>query len=495
MGNKPLCVVVLLTVIGGSYLSLSCNKKKPHEPETIRYTLTVSVAEGIYGSPPAGEFTHPENDTVKYVYHAELEFANLSVLLDGRSVSADSVFVMNKDRTLEAVCERRILWRYLTPHSVYYSTPAIGDDGAIYFGSGLYTTDQGWAPGTLYALNPDGSLRWSREIGEALYSPALGIQDNIYIMDRTYTVHAFSATGSPLWKFDDYENTFVRRDMGQRTPAIGADGTVYIGGDGLYALDPLSGAKRWHVPHQRFPRRECMASPVIGRDGTIYVMIGEDSLYAIRPDGRKKWIFGFDHEDEMSFADPSIDAEGVLYLPSESDWGAKLYAVHSNGSLKWRVRLAGDRIVRGSVTVGVDGMLYLATKAGGQDKSAYLIALSASGTERWRYALKELSPQYADSYTTPSIGADGVIYVAAENGRLYALTSDGRLHWKHDIAGFNWSSPTIVADGTLYIGGMGFGANYPGMLSAVRSTSHGYAASPWPHFRHDNKNSGRFGGP
>jgi outer membrane protein assembly factor BamB len=193
------------------------------------------------------------------------------VRLDGQQIANEGVFIMDKDRSLEVTCERKLLWRYPTPSSVYYTSLVFGDDGTIYFGTGLFSTNQGWAAGTVYAMNPDSSLKWSRDLGQPAYSPAIGQNGNIYVMEPKYIIHAFSPAGSVLWTFDDYDFPgFYKRDMGQRIPAIGTDGTIYIGGDGLYALDPLTGTKRWHVPHHRYPSRECMASPVIGEDGTIY---------------------------------------------------------------------------------------------------------------------------------------------------------------------------------------------------------------------------------
>ena len=52
-------------------------------------------------------------------------------------------------------------WKYETGGNVY-SSPAIGADGTIYVGS-----DDNY----LYAINPDGSLRWRFETGAIRLSP------------------------------------------------------------------------------------------------------------------------------------------------------------------------------------------------------------------------------------------------------------------------------------------------------------------------------------
>ncbi|HNR66602.1 MAG TPA: PQQ-binding-like beta-propeller repeat protein [bacterium] len=476
---------------------ITCGKEQTTEsPRPVFYTLTAEIDVGIEGVPRTGEYKNPAGDTVRYEYRALEDFADLEVTLDGEAVPAKGWFIMHRDRHLSASCTKRVLWRYKTSQAVYYASPAVADDGTIVFSTGMYRNTDGWTPGGLYTLNSDGTLKWSVSHDDALYGPAIGDDGNIYVMDRNYAVHAYSPGGSRRWTFDDFEYpSFVKRDMGQRTPAIGADGTVYVGADGLYALDPVTGRPKWHFSRARFGR-ECIASPVIGADGTITVVIGQDTLYAVNPDGSRRWAFGFANEDELSMATPAIDADGTLYIPTESyRAGSNFYAVSSDGELRWRVHLPGDRIVRASPVIGVDGTIFLATKAGGADLRARLLALSPTGSLQWQFIIEGKHETPDDIYSTPAIGADGILYFGAETGMLYAVRTDGTLLWQHDIAAINWSSPIILTDGTLLIGGIDNGPGYTGYLAAVRTTSFGYAASSWPRFHHDNRNSGRCGNP
>ncbi|MDM7926150.1 MAG: PQQ-binding-like beta-propeller repeat protein [bacterium] len=476
---------------------LACSKKHPVDPNPFHtHNLVVTVETGIEGWPAAGRYACPDGDTTEYGYRTTEDYSNLVVILDGEGVPAEGWFIMDRDRVLSASCGRRVLWRFRTDQAVYYASPAVADDGTIYFGTGMYRNTDGWTPGGLVALNPDGSLKWSQPLGNATYGPSVGNDGTVFVMDRTYAVHAFSPDGAPLWTFDDFEEPFfVKRDMGQRTPAIGSDGTVYAGADGLYALDPATGRPMWHLSRTHFGR-ECIASPVVGPDGTVFVVIGEDTLYAVRPDGSRRWAFGFANEDELTMDTPAIGADGTLYIATEKGLeGSFLYAVRPDGSLKWRIRTEGGRIVRASPAIGPDGTIYLATKAGGGDSKGRLLAYSPSGVLMWEYGLERLHTTPDDSYSSPSVGADGVIYFGAETGMLYAVNPDGTLNWKHMLFGINWSSPVILDDGTLLIGGIDNGPGYTGVLCAVITTSMGYAAgSPWPRFMHDNRNTGRFGG-
>jgi outer membrane protein assembly factor BamB len=67
------------------------------------------------------------------------------------------------------------------------------------------------------------------------------------------------------------------------SPAIGADGTVYVGSYGgkLYAISPpangTTGVLKWSFT----AGNDVSSSPAIGADGTVYVASYDGRLYAI----------------------------------------------------------------------------------------------------------------------------------------------------------------------------------------------------------------------
>lgn len=480
-------------------LDTSCGKKHKNPvtgPKT--YDLVAEVDSGIGGWPLTDTLQFFEGDTVNYIYWLQTGSSNLSVLLDGDSAPDSGRIVIYADHLLQATCEVKVKWKLGLDKAVYYSCPAIGDDGTIYVGTGIFMMT---TSGSLWAVNPDGTVKWSYPLDYNAYSPVIGPDGTIYIEDSWNNAYAVTPSGTLKWRFNDFDNPdHVRYDVGQRVPAIGADGTVYVVADGLYALNPENGNRIW-----RFNPRvggSCRQSPVIGADGTIYVTIHEDDFYAVNPDGTQKWHTHLDHDYEMSFTSPAIDVDGTIYLGAEGltaegyqySW---VYAFNPDSTLKWKYSVDGEyRQVRASPTIGSDGTIYIATKAGGDDFTAKIIALNPStGTKKWEYVVQRVHTMTTadDVYSTPSIGADGLIYFGAETGYIYALNPNGTLNWKSQLEyGINWSSPAITADGTIYIGSM-TGTSYQGNLYALRSSSMGYASSPWPRFRHDNKNTGRYG--
>jgi outer membrane protein assembly factor BamB len=127
-------------------------------------------------------------------------------------------------------------WTFPTGGDIY-AAPAIGEDGTVYFGS----TDS-----TFYALYPNGNLKWSfRAIGQIVSSAVIDSDGTIFFGagDRftdSASVYALNPDGSLLWSYEGLPATIYS------TPAIGEDGTLYIACfDGkLYAFGtPTTGAE------------------------------------------------------------------------------------------------------------------------------------------------------------------------------------------------------------------------------------------------------------
>ena len=83
-----------------------------------------------------------------------------------------------------------------------------------------------------------------------------------------------------LWEFET-------GSLVQSSPAIGSDGTVYVGSydHKLYALSGKSGVKLWEFETGSV----VWASPAIGSDGTVYVGEGfsaGNKIYALQTDSK-----------------------------------------------------------------------------------------------------------------------------------------------------------------------------------------------------------------
>jgi len=68
--------------------------------DTAQYTLTVTMGEGVNGTPAAGSHSYSENDIVSYSYAAQTGYGNLTVTLDGAPVASSGAVTMTANHTL-----------------------------------------------------------------------------------------------------------------------------------------------------------------------------------------------------------------------------------------------------------------------------------------------------------------------------------------------------------------------------------------------------------
>jgi outer membrane protein assembly factor BamB len=306
------------------------------------------------------------------------------------------------------------------------SSPALGDDGTIYFGS---------HDGRLYAVGRDGAPRWSYATGDIIFgSPAVAHDGTIYIGSDDDHLYAFPATGGkPRW-IHQIGACPQRLGVGPEAsrcdvdagPTIGPDGVVYTGGDGIYALNP-DGTLRW-----KFATGGHVASaPAVLSDGTVVAGSQDDLVYAIAPDGTKRWDFRTGGDVDSA---PSIGDDGTIYVGSDD---RKLYALGPDGTLRWAFTTGGD--VRASAAIG-NGTIYV----GSFDAQLYAIRLD--GTLDWTF-------RSGDRVVSSAlVDAKGAILFGSQDDRLYCLEPDGRPRWSVELGGDVDSSPVLAADGTIFVG-------------------------------------------
>lgn len=303
--------------------------------------------------------------------------------------------------------------------------PAIAADGTIYFGS----IDR-W----VYALNHDGTLKWSFSAGHMVdtASPAIGSDGTVYVGTQGGRLLALTPAGTQRWVRD-----FGTSAPASNSPAIAADGTVYVKvGDGrLHALDPATGATRWAFDVKG---PQSYATPVIAPDGTIYQGSDDCSLYAIHPDGTLKWRFATDATGEV-YTTPALDAAGNLYFGVLNS--GKFYSVTPAGAERW-VYTESFESISSSPALSADGRtVYF----GSYDRRLHALD-TATGVARWTY---QLASQVRAS--SPAVDADGVVYIGAYDSRIHAVNAQGERVRTYDTGAMVRSSPAIFGR-RLYIG-------------------------------------------
>ncbi|UCG69155.1 MAG: PQQ-binding-like beta-propeller repeat protein, partial [Thermoplasmata archaeon] len=313
-------------------------------------------------------------------------------------------------------------WSYDASSSIY-SSPAIGIDGTLYFGT--YSGD-------LIAINPDGTEKWSYATGGPIYSsPAITSNGTILIGSNDNRLHTVNPDGSPKW-------TYMASDNIYSSPVIGYDGTIYFGSyDGtLYALNP-DGNLKWST----LLSDKMTSSAALGVDDTIYIGSGV-SLYSITPEGSIKWSFV---TGDIILSSPAIDINDNIYFGSTD---TKLYALDADGNQKWSYT-TGDEI-HSSPAIGGDGTIYFRSTDG------ILYAFDSEGIPKWQQVCSPGS--WVDS--SPTISSDETIYMGSHENSFYALYQNGTLKWDFPIVGRTFT-PAIGNSGMVYV------ASESGILYAI----------------------------
>jgi outer membrane protein assembly factor BamB len=366
-------------------------------------------------------------------------------------------------------------WKYQTGfiyQSYIYSSPALGKDGSIVFGSG----DR-----HIYALHPDGTLTWKvathkgnnpREVpyasGMAYASPSIGPDGTIYAPVVGDGLYALSPDGTPKW----HDPT---QEILDRAAAIGADGTVYL--VPLRHLDAIhpDGSLAWSFQDPHSADFTLESAPVIGNDGTIYEASEHDAIYAFNPDGAVKWHYRIPGDTFSS--SPAIGGDGTLYVGGHDLH--TLYAITPGGKLKWKFE--AGRNFEAPPSIGPDGTVYVANDVG------ILYAINPDGTLKWQQSLEAGPDRYGPHMIrdTATIGNNGILYVGSDDGTLYAFHLDGTPAWSFHTPKPIESAPVIASNGTLYV------TSTSGALYAIHVTATGLANSAWPKFQNNNRNTGR----
>lgn len=326
-----------------------------------------------------------------------------------------------------------------------HSTPSIGEDGTIYVCANYCY---------VYAVNPDGSIRWESPVGDlGESSPMVAPDGTVYVGSEDGSLYAISPHGV-VW-------TYETGGPIRSTAALGfPDDALYFGSDdgNLYAVT-CEGELAWRI-ELGAPVR---SSPAFNSIDTIYVGCDDGSLYAVSwYDGRLLWAYptGGAVRGSPAIGDPAISGCHCIYFGSEDGY---LYALWPDGSLRWKVRIAS--FGASSPVLGPDQTVYAGTLEG------YLLVLTASGSIEWRTDIG------APLGSAPVVGSDGTVYVRSFSGTLTAVDPDGTVAWTFrstESAPASGAAPVMDRDGVIYLG--------IGALYALETESPRPAESPWPMF-------------
>lgn len=218
------------------------------------------------------------------------------------------------------------------------------------------------------------------------------------------------------------------------SPAVGPDGTVYVGGSSgrLHALHIERNwlRERWSQNLES----SVDSGAVISATGTIYIVPASGVLHAIRDSGdsgETLWTVTIENAVAQT---PALRDDGVLLLVAES----RLYAIDATneGSTLWRYDAGGEILSRPSITP--EGMVYV-TVLHGQTFSLH--AINPDGSRRWVYdtALFYPSRTFDREFLGVTVDSFGAAIVQLGRDQLYAIEADRTVRWRFQIPEVRYS--------------------------------------------------------
>ena len=370
------------------------------------------------------------------------------------------------------------------------SSAAMSPDGStVYMLSSMNGTDVA----TLKAYNSvNGSLKWNFDISVAMQdasptaiskdifsSPSVSDDGSINFIvrdlqstgaNRNLFVISVNPDGTKKWHYSGGGNV----NLYAITPAIDADGNVFVG---------HRGGKLWKLSSDGVCTElaseglfDMTAGLSISKSGMLYGA-GKGNLglfaYNVHSDGTQ-WVYNTDFGGASSAftgalrsAPPSIGNDGTVYYVTDQTSGGAILALNVDGSVKWKYQTTGE-IPDGGVVIGHDGTVYA---NGGCKPSAGIFALNPDGTLKWYYQTTE------DAQTSPILDNRGYIHFVTSDATYHVLTADGSLYSSLKIGDSTISSPVMDSNGRLYVAVQKDGI--PTMVCAT-SKAESYAMdSPW----------------
>lgn len=429
------------------------------------YTFTIDYGDGSeYESNLHGRFSHEYKG-------GEFE-AKCKVTYD---IKDENIYSMTNSVLISVAS---LKWKFDTG-GVIDSSPAIGLDNTIYVGSDS---------GVMFAIRPDGQEKWRfRTGGRITSSPTAytlaGFERIIFGSEDKHVYAVRADNGEEIWRFPTYGEVYS-------SPAIDKEGNIYIGSCdyNLYALTP-DGSRKWSY----FTNDRVISSPSIkyytNRYGelskTIFFGSHDDHLYALDLDsGQLKWL-PIDVGGDI-FGSPGINDDGTIFVAACYVLGAmannKLIAINPGGTIKWEFEMRRGAYaspvlysdIRSNLTVG---SIFL----GSFDNSLY--SLNYDGLKEWAFPTRnDPGVRDGDILSTAVVGIYGTVFIGSENHSVYAIDYDkGKVKWSYKTGGPIYSSPVLSDDAVLYIG------SYDHCLHAIKTNTFGLSSSsPWPMFRKNN---------
>lgn len=473
--NPPQVTGPMRGIANGPYYRFYASALDP-ERDRVRYQFIYSDGRTSEWT-PLGPSGHKGVDSIRFP-----ETGTYYI----RAIAQDSLGLVSDTsapKSFEVVGEGSVLWAVTCDEfisSPAFATAATGTElrPAIIVGgldAKLYAIDAYQAETLFYATIIE-------ESDEFHSSPAIGADGTIYIGNENGLLYAFNPAGSVRWHFPEIPG----QDAFSASPAVEGN-FIYIAGDDRKIHKLQDNHTGWSEVWNRTLPGEVSSSPVILPDNRVVVIDDSGYVTCLNADGTLSWQYFVDAVVQSS---PAVDNNGNIYFGTDQ---GDLFALSPNGESLWSYHVASHfNDISSSPVIDANGNIYFGCDDG------YLYKLTPNGEPLWRCLLHP----NASITSTPLLTTDGHLYVAGPADstfeKLYCITPEGTIAWEVLLESpplprprFSidlFPSPVIDQYGIIYI------ATPDGLIFAVAGRpERTLMQSPWPMFRHDVRHTGKFG--
>jgi outer membrane protein assembly factor BamB len=364
--SRPFRLVLLLTFLAGSLFdpvladsepqgaritSIAPQSAAPSEPVTVTGSGFGPKSRGyvLIGGQRAWTTAWSDRHIVAYVPEGAVVGPNkVEILSGGFFITGPSLAVAARPAA-QATAQGTVAWRFEVLANYISHRADVGRDGTVYFND---------SSGFLYALTPDGALKWVYD-GESVGSSGptvVGRDGTIYfgVASPDAAIHAVNPEGTRRWIFPAPDS---QGPIGG--PGVGSDGNVYaifdIGGlIGAVSLTP-AGALRWNnLGNPRVAEFGQVGRELVFGGGNVYfTSTYYGDVYAFDlAEGTQRFFTNAGTADQAA-----ASRNGILYVPT----GLRLNAYTRTGQFRWSF-FGDEHNVTNDLTapdIGRDGNLYI----------------------------------------------------------------------------------------------------------------------------------------
>jgi hypothetical protein len=278
---------------------------------------------------------------------------------------------------------------------------------------------------------------------------AIGPDQTVYAIDAFFHLYALAPDGALKW---------LVRGAGDKGIAVGPDGIIYVASESFINAFNADGSVKWSFVQN--PRAMICLGVSVGPDGNIY-SVGTEGLgvFSLTPAGALRW-----HQPE-GYARPIVDYGEIVFGPNSGQQQLYFYA---NNHLR-AVRLDGTSVFENSsglVSQLKPGLQPVVSPDG--SVHTVLSAYTPNGIALWSFP----TPYPYNVFTAADIGSDGIHYFGQNLSQIFALNPSGSQRW-HVTSNSNLQGPIVdPSNNVLVIGGANTGIETGFIIGASAKDGH-----------------------